>query len=126
MAITATDVRAIAPEFASPGTSDATIDAYISDAAVLFSTSNLTDPDKSFVLKWGTAHLLSLSGRGAGGTSTGGTRGPITAERVGQVGRSFASTAGAGTKLSELSSTRYGAVLASYYRRNAMHAAVVP
>lgn len=120
MAVVPDDIRAIAPEFTS--LTDDTLNAYIADASVLFGTDTYSDTGASnFVNKWGAAHLLALSNQVGGG----GGRGPIIRERVGEMERGYAPPIALGTKVSDLATTRYGQVLATYLRRNGVHAAVV-
>ena len=112
MAITATNVKARAPEFAS--LSDATVDIFIADAATRLSS-----------VVWGvyyasahlylTAHLLSVSYPNMATAS-----GPVQSETVGQVSRSYAVSARAVSgsyqtkwgrlykELSKLVPTRFG------------------
>lgn len=120
MAVTKDDVRAIAPEFSAPGTPDATVNAFLADAAIYFGTTNMGGERADFIQKWGTAHLLALAGQGSNGG-----RGLVVSERVGEVARTFAAP-NKGAKLGDLESTRYGQVLARFLRKTGVHAVVVP
>ena len=103
--ITATDVTNVAPEFTSQA--QARIDSFIDIARGFICEEKWGEKAKNAIIFY-TAHLLSLASRGASGAS-----GPVTAERVGELSRSYGQISGGSDSEMELSQTPYGLIFIS-------------
>lgn len=110
MAITKTDVIAIASELSSV-TDDAVWSAYISDSEFVIDLDayeSLKTGLRGYVQKRLVAHMMVSNGLGSGRS----TRGEVTSERVGEVARTYASlgaSSGSGSISDEdLRRTSYG------------------
>lgn len=96
--ITATDFKALFPEFSEE--SDTRIDLFIPIAQLSVNENvwgAMTDPATAFL----TAHILSMANRGGSGAA-----GPVTMEKVGDLQRGYGDLGS--TLKSELATTPYG------------------
>ena len=100
MAVTKADVVLIAPELSA--VADGVFTAYLADAELELDLAAYGER-ADLAKKLHVAHHMTRSGYG-----TGGGRGDVTSESVGQVSRSYAAPTSSSSTPSPLSSTRYG------------------
>jgi len=97
----ADDVVALAPQFAG----NASIDTMITIATPLVPYAAWGE-QTALGVTWMTCHLLQIAANGSAGG--GGAAGPITADKAGDVSRSYGSAGGGGWADAGLSETVYG------------------
>jgi hypothetical protein len=106
MAVVAADVKALGSELAS--LSDSFVNIYLDIAGCLIDADAWGDcADQA--LKLMTAHLLTLATRG------GGSGGPVSSERVGDLAIQYGAITG-NSDIQELEGTSYGVMLAQLRR----------
>lgn len=99
--VTASDVTNVASEFSSENPTR--IEAFIEQARLFVCETAWGDRAKTAIIYY-TAHLLKLEKIEASGAA-----GPVTAERVGDLSRSYGQSAGG--EASELAQTGYGRII---------------